>query len=84
MIDMQALSVAALWGATILYAVAMVAYSIRLAAEADARVQVKRLATVGAGAGTASGGEDLAAAPLPQRARKALGIARSGLKYAWK
>jgi cytochrome c-type biogenesis protein CcsB len=77
MIDMQALSVAALWGATILYAVAMVAYSIRLAAEADARVQVKRLATVGAGAGAASGGEDLTATPLPQRARKALGIARS-------
>ena len=32
----QELSVLALWGATILYAVAMVAYSIRLAREADA------------------------------------------------
>ena len=78
----QALSVAALWGATILYAVAMVAYSIRLAAEADARVQVKRLATVGADGGAASGGavasgDALTAATLPQRANKALGIARS-------
>ncbi len=51
----QAISVAALWGATILYAVAMVAYAIRLAREADARVQARRLVTVGAGVGEASG-----------------------------
>jgi len=38
----QAISVAALWGATILYAVAMIAYAIRLAREADARVQSRR------------------------------------------
>jgi|SRR6187549_2681629 len=78
----QALSVAALWGATILYAVAMVAYAVRLAREADARVQARRLVTVGAGAVEASGlREDGTPEPvvvkMPRSATKALGIARA-------
>lgn len=82
MTSAQAISVAALWGACILYAVAMVAYSIRLAREADAKTQAKRLVAVGgpvedtslaAASGTAGDG----AVRLPRSAAKALGIARS-------
>jgi cytochrome c-type biogenesis protein CcsB len=72
----QSLSVAALWGACILYAVAMVAYSVRLAREADAKVQAKRLVTVGA-AGEPASGVSSDQAPLSRSAAKALGIARS-------
>ena len=83
----QSLSLLALWGAAILYAIAMVAYSIRLAREADFRVQQrlaeKRLVAapavatgsqVGATAVAtrASGEKD-----LPISARKALGIAKA-------
>ena len=73
----QSLSVAALWGATILYAIAMVAYSIRLAREADAKVQAKRLVTAGGPAGEVTLAERTGSAPLPRSAVKALGIARS-------
>ena len=73
----QSLSIAALWGACILYAVAMVAYSIRLAREADARTQAKRLATVGGPADQVSSATASGSAPLPKSAVKALGIARS-------
>jgi len=85
----QELSVLALWGATILYAVAMVAYSIRLAREADAKVQARRLVAVAVGAdavpavaGPAQSTGHPADAPplkvvLPRSASKALGIARA-------
>ena len=73
----QSLSIAALWGACILYAVAMVAYSIRLAREADARTQAKRLATVGGPAHEVSSAAASGSANLPTSAVKALGIARS-------
>jgi len=73
----QQLSVVALWGACILYAVAMVAYSIRLAREADAKVQAKRLVTVGGPSTDLTQAERTGSAPLPRSAAKALGIARS-------
>lgn len=73
----QQLSVVALWGACILYAVAMVAYSIRLAREADAKVQAKRLVTVGGPSTDVTQAERTGSAPLPRSAAKALGIARS-------
>jgi len=77
MIDAQQLSVVALWGACVLYAVAMVCYSIRLAREADARVQAKRLVTVGGPDGGADPATASGSATLPRSAVKALGIARS-------
>lgn len=70
----QLLSVLSLWGAVILYAVAMVAYSIRLAREADARVQARQLVAVGGG--SAEAGAPLVV-KLPRSAVKALGIARA-------
>jgi len=87
----QAISVVALWGATILYAVAMVAYSVRLAREADARVQARRLVAVGAGDasaaaspsvgqpadGDASRADKPLVVRLPRSATRALGIARA-------
>jgi len=73
----QQLSVVALWGACILYAVAMVAYSIRLAREADAKVQAKKLVAVGGPAPDVTQAERTGSAPLPRSAAKALGIARS-------
>jgi len=50
------LSVMTLWTAATLYAIAMVAYSVRLARVADAKLTAKNaaLVTVGAGAGAAS------------------------------
>lgn len=44
--DVTALSVFALWTATVLYAIAMVTYSVRLAKVADLAVERKRAATV--------------------------------------
>ena len=73
----QAISVAALWGATILYAVAMVAYAIRLAREADARVQTRRLVAVGANGESASGTAEPTVVRMPRSATRALGIARA-------
>ena len=88
----QAISVAALWGAAFLYAVAMVAYAIRLAREADARVQSRRAIALkaaapaqasGGPAGSvamatpASGGSETNAVKMPRSATKALGIARA-------
>ncbi len=71
----QTLSALALWGATTLYAIAMVAYSVRLAREADAKVAARARVSVGA-----ASGDDVPAAEggaLPRSAAKALGIARS-------
>ena len=88
----QAISVAALWGAVILYAVAMVAYAIRLAREADARGQSRRVAALkeaapaqasGAPVGSSRSQPRRRAVPeptvvkMPRSATKALGIARS-------
>jgi len=76
-VNPQTLSYVSLWGATILYAVAMVAYSVRLAREADAKVQAKRLVTAGGPATDVTLAERSGSAPLPRSAVKALGIARS-------
>ena len=83
----QSLSVAALWGATFLYAVAMVAYAIRLAREADARVQARRPVVVTEAmparvSGGPAGSVAVATAAsgpvkMSRSATKALGIARS-------
>lgn len=80
------LSVMSLWTAATLYAIAMVAYSVRLARVADARLTAKNAAlapaTVGAGGG---GGEvpapdgDTAPAPTPAAGAKARGIGRSAM-----
>jgi len=88
----QAISVAALWGAVILYAIAMVAYAIRLAREADARGQSRRVAALkeaapaqasGSLVGSvavvtpASGITEPTVVKMPRSATRALGIARS-------
>lgn len=72
--DLTAISVFTLWTATVLYAVAMVAYSIRLAKVADSRVAIKREARVGAGA-VATADPVLADAAVV--GAQALGIGRS-------
>ncbi|MFV0287473.1 MAG: c-type cytochrome biogenesis protein CcsB [Demequina sp.] len=75
----QSLSWLALWGATALYAIAMVASSMHLAKVADAMLAAKKQrALVAAGAG--SDGADAAPAPAFRRSdvhSKARGIARS-------
>lgn len=73
----QSLSLAALWGACILYAIAMFGYSIRLAREADVRTQAKRLVTAGGPAEDAAPAAASGSEKLPKSAVKALGIARS-------
>lgn len=79
----QELSWFALWGATALYAIAMVASSIHVARLADARGQARSKAKVAAGAGTESEGTaqaTTASAPTsPQVRSRAKGIARSTL-----
>jgi cytochrome c-type biogenesis protein CcsB len=82
--DLTAVSVFALWTATVLYAIAMVAYSVRLAKVADAKVEARREA-VTAGVGVAQSGRPVrggassgSSDPAPQEiAAKALGVARS-------
>ncbi|WP_062528610.1 c-type cytochrome biogenesis protein CcsB [Demequina rhizosphaerae] len=76
------LSVMALGGATVLYAIAMVAYAIRLARVADEKVAAKSAAAVPVGAGAsatpASPADEAPAASSPlKRSAKAAGIARS-------
>ncbi|MDN4475342.1 c-type cytochrome biogenesis protein CcsB [Demequina sp. SYSU T00192] len=76
------LSVMALGGATVLYAIAMVAYAIRLARVADEKVAARAAAAVPVGAGgpatpSTSGGEAPAASSRGARSAKAAGIARS-------
>lgn len=75
--DLTALSVFALWTAAVLYAIAMVAYSVRLAKVADAKIEARREATVSVGASAAPA----VARPLGSEARvvaaKALGIGRA-------
>ncbi|WP_062383609.1 c-type cytochrome biogenesis protein CcsB [Demequina iriomotensis] len=73
------LSVMALGGATVLYAIAMVAYAIRLARVADDKVAARAAVAVPAG-GAADGLPVEAAAPASSpgaKAAKAAGIARS-------
>ncbi|WP_062524478.1 c-type cytochrome biogenesis protein CcsB [Demequina rhizosphaerae] len=78
------LSVIALGGATVLYAIAMVAYAIRLARVADEKVAAKAAAAVPVGAGAPAAPADeapadeapAASSPL-KRSAKAAGIARS-------
>jgi cytochrome c-type biogenesis protein CcsB len=83
--DLTAVSVFALWTAAVLYAIAMVAYSVRLAKVADAKVEARREAAVAVGANKGGGSS---AAPAPARpfdatadaevvAAKALGIGRA-------
>ncbi|WP_061961062.1 c-type cytochrome biogenesis protein CcsB [Demequina flava] len=76
----QELSWFALWGATALYAIAMIASSIHLARVADAKVAAKKLAAVAAG--DSGVGETGAAQATPASARiqvndKANGIAKA-------
>ncbi|SEJ13293.1 c-type cytochrome biogenesis protein CcsB [Demequina mangrovi] len=78
------LSVMALGGATVLYAIAMVAYAIRLARVADDKVAAKAAVREPVAAGGVSPAEAVGSAPaVPAasspgaKARKAAGIARS-------
>ncbi|WP_062517026.1 c-type cytochrome biogenesis protein CcsB [Demequina gelatinilytica] len=74
------LSVAALSGATVLYAIAMVAYAIRLARVADDKVAAKAVAreAVAVGGGAQAPAVQAVLAPSAgARAAKAAGIARS-------
>lgn len=81
--DPAAASVFSLWTATVLYAIAMVAYSVRLGRIADAKVAAKReLAEVGAAPAAAPLATSVATpadAPAGPSvvARKALGIGRA-------
>jgi len=80
-VNFQTLSVMALWGATVLYAIAMVGYAIRLARVADAKVQATQFVTAGGGdaplAAVPASDRDRTAEGDPASAAKALGIARS-------
>lgn len=74
------LSIATLWGATTLYAIAMVAHAIRLARVADNKVAAKALdrEAVAVGATTSPGAEPPATTASSRRSgAKAAGIARS-------
>jgi len=75
----QQLSWLALWGATALYAIAMVASSVHVARVADAKVasRAKATAAVGAAGAPGSGRTDGAAASALTSRSKAAGIARS-------
>lgn len=59
------LSVMALWTAATLYAIAMVAYAVKLARVADAKLTAKNAARVSVGAGAAEAGEASADAEAP-------------------
>jgi cytochrome c-type biogenesis protein CcsB len=82
------LSIMTLWGATTLYAIAMVAYAIRLARVADDRAAARTVAreNVAVGAGAPAGGARGDVLPVPEataasarasRTAKAAGIARA-------
>lgn len=80
--DLSQLSVMALWGAATLYAIAMVAYAIRLARTADekvaARTQQRAAVTAGAPAAEPTAvAEATVASSGPSRGAKAAGIARA-------
>ena len=81
--DLSSLSVMTLWTATFLYAISMIAYSVRLAKIADLRVESRRAALVGAesGAGTPAPATPLSDVARPGRdavvAAKALGVGRA-------
>src|SRR5690606_2156743 len=83
LMDPAAASVFSLWTATVLYAIAMVAYSVRLGRIADAKVAAKReLAEVGAAPAAAAPATSVATPPDAPAgpsvvARKALGIGRA-------
>ncbi|WP_297081656.1 c-type cytochrome biogenesis protein CcsB [uncultured Demequina sp.] len=75
----QQLSWLALWGATALYAIAMVASSVHVARVADAKVAARTKATAAVGAAGTAGharADGETASALPTRS-KAAGIARS-------
>ena len=77
----QELSWLALWGATALYAIAMVASSFHLARVADARVAARAKQTVAVGSGTDNGGDvrEKATAASAVVKTKAKGIAEATL-----
>lgn len=77
--DLTAVSVFALWTAAVLYAIAMVAYSVRLAKIADAKVESRRHAAVTVGAPSPAVGPTSIASPENHQvlAAKALGIGRA-------
>lgn len=73
------ISVMTLWTAATLYAIAMVAYSVRLARVADSRLTAKNAALVSVGASTAQPATSDATASMSKSGARAQGIGRAAM-----
>ncbi|PKQ26774.1 MAG: c-type cytochrome biogenesis protein CcsB [Actinobacteria bacterium HGW-Actinobacteria-4] len=73
----QTLSVMALWAATTLYSIAMLAYAVRFSRMAEVQGATKRQSLVTAGAPTSPESGTVASQPQPPAPDRALGIARA-------